>query len=82
MEKAIRIGLDAEARSFNPRGATSRRPEVESYDPVSNTWQQHPPLPTPKHGIWASVIGSTIHLLGGTAQGLGATTSHESFTVR
>ena len=39
-------------------------------------------MPTPKHGIWASVIGNTIYLPGGaTAQGLGATTSHESFTV-
>jgi N-acetylneuraminic acid mutarotase len=56
--------------------------EVESYDPGSNTWQQHPAMPTPKHGIWASVIGNTIYLPGGaTAQGLGATTSHESFTV-
>jgi hypothetical protein len=56
--------------------------EVESYDPASNTWQQHPPMPTPKHGIWASVIGSTIHLPGGaTVQGLGATPSHEAFTV-
>jgi N-acetylneuraminic acid mutarotase len=56
--------------------------EVESYDPVSNTWQQHAPMPTPKHGIWASVIRNTIYLPGGaTAQGFGATTSHESFTV-
>ena len=56
--------------------------EVESYDPVSNTWQQHPPMPTPKHGIWASIIGNTAYLPGGgAAQGLGATTSHESFTV-
>ena len=57
--------------------------EVESYNPGSNTWQRHSPMPTPKHGIWASVIGNTIYLPGGaTAQGLGATTSHESFTVR
>ena len=56
--------------------------EVESYDPGSNTWQQHPSMPTPKHGIWASVVGNTVYLPGGaTAQGLGATTSHESFTV-
>ena len=33
--------------------------------------------------IWASVIGNTIYIPGGaTAQGFGATTSHESFTVR
>ena len=57
--------------------------EVESYDPASNTWQQHPAMPTPKHGIWASVIGNTVFLPGGaTAQGLGATPSLESFTVR
>jgi N-acetylneuraminic acid mutarotase len=56
--------------------------EVESYDPASNTWQQLSPMPTPKHGIWASVSGNIIYLPGGaTAQGLGATTSLESFTV-
>ena len=39
-------------------------------------------MPMPKHGIWASVIGNTISLPGGgTVQGFGATTSHESFTV-
>jgi hypothetical protein len=39
-------------------------------------------MPTPKHGIWASVIGNTIYLPGGaTVQGLGATSSHESFTI-
>jgi hypothetical protein len=39
-------------------------------------------MPAPKHGIWASVIGNTIYLPGGAnIQGLGATTSHESFTV-
>jgi N-acetylneuraminic acid mutarotase len=57
--------------------------EVESYDPASNTWQRLSPMPTPKHGIWASVIGNTIYLPGGaTAQGFGATASHESFSVR
>ena len=56
--------------------------EVEVYEPQSNTWQPLPAMPTPKHGIWASVIGSTIFLPGGaTAQGLGATASHEAFTV-
>ena len=40
-------------------------------------------MPTPKHGIWASIIGNTIYLPGGgTVQGLGATASQESFTVR
>jgi N-acetylneuraminic acid mutarotase len=56
--------------------------EVESYDPASNSWQQLSPMPAPKHGIWASVIGNSIYLPGGAnVQGLGATTSHESFTV-
>jgi hypothetical protein len=47
------------------------------YNPQSNTWST-----AAKHAIWASVIGNTIYLPGGaTAQGVGATTSHEAFTV-
>ena len=50
------------------------------HDLVGNIWEWC--TNTPKHGIWAAVIGNTIYLPGGaTAQGLGATTSHEAFTV-
>jgi N-acetylneuraminic acid mutarotase len=56
--------------------------EIEAYDPASDTWEQLAPMPTPKHGIWASVFGNTFHLPGGaTVQGLGATASYEVFTV-
>ena len=55
----------------------ARRPL--GWRPRLTTWQPHPPMPTPKHGIWAAVIGNTIYLPGGaTAQGFSATTSHEA----
>jgi len=39
-------------------------------------------MPTPKHGISASIVRNTVYLPGGgTAQGFGATTSTELFTV-
>jgi uncharacterized protein (TIGR03437 family) len=56
--------------------------EVEVYNPLTNAWQQLPPMPTPRHGLFAAVIDNKIYLPGGaTNQGLAATTFHDVFTV-
>jgi uncharacterized protein (TIGR03437 family) len=56
--------------------------EVEVYNPLDNTWTQLPPMQTPKHGIFAAVIDNKVYIpAGATQQGLGATNSHEVFTV-
>ncbi len=41
--------------------------QMESYDPVSDTWQRHAPMPTPRHGPGAAVIGDAIYVVGGGA---------------
>jgi hypothetical protein len=56
--------------------------EVEVYNPVINTWRSLPDMPTPRHGISASVIGNRIYLPGGgLIQGFGASDINEVFIV-
>jgi len=56
--------------------------EVEVYNPLTNTWQQLPPMPVPRHGLFASVIGNAIYLPGGaTQQGLAASNANDVFRV-
>jgi N-acetylneuraminic acid mutarotase len=56
--------------------------ENEVYDPGTNTWQTLAPMPVPRHGIGAAVIGNRIHVPGGaTVQGFGAVGTHQAYTV-
>ncbi len=56
--------------------------EVEVFNPATNTWRSLSPMPTPRHGIWASVIGNNIFLPGGgIVSGFGATNVNEVFIV-
>jgi uncharacterized protein (TIGR03437 family) len=56
--------------------------EVEAYNPLTNAWSQLPPMPVPRHGLFASVIGSSIYLPGGAIQqGLAATNTNDVFRV-
>ncbi len=41
----------------------------EAYNPGSNTWTTLTPMPTARVGACAEAVGSTIHVLGGTAPG-------------
>lgn len=34
--------------------------EMESYDPKTDTWQSHPPMPTPRHAVGAVTDGGAI----------------------
>ena len=57
--------------------------EVEVYDPTTVRWQSLDPMPEPRHGIVAGVIGNIIYIPGGgTRQGLGATNVNSAFHVR
>jgi N-acetylneuraminic acid mutarotase len=72
--------------AFGGEGNSSRPdgvfPQSEVYDPRTNAWESLPPMPTPRHGIAAAVIGDRIYLPGGaTLQGLGAVATHEVFTA-
>jgi N-acetylneuraminic acid mutarotase len=63
-------------------GAFTINAEVEVYNPVTNTWRQLPDMPSPRHGIWASVIGNKVYMPGGgSAAGFAATDTNQIFTV-
>jgi len=57
--------------------------QMESYDPATNTWQQHAPMPTPRHAVGAAVIGDWVYVAGGGAVLGGSVQSavHEAFTL-
>ena len=57
--------------------------QMESYDPATDTWQQHAPMPTPRHAVGAAAIGDWIYVAGGGAVLGGAVQSavHEAFTL-
>jgi hypothetical protein len=57
--------------------------EMESYDPKSDGWQSHAPLPTPRHAVAAAAIGDWIYVAGGGAITGGAVQSavNEAFTL-
>lgn len=57
--------------------------QMESYDPATDTWQHHAPMPTPRHGMGAVTIGDFIYVAGGgPIVGGGIKTAvHEAFTL-
>jgi len=57
--------------------------QMESYDPATDSWQQHAPMPTPRHAVAAVTIGDWVYVAGGGAiLGGGVQSSvHEAFTL-
>jgi hypothetical protein len=57
--------------------------QMESYDPATDTWQHHAPMPTPRHAVGATVIGDWVYVAGGGAVLGGSIQSavHEAFTL-
>lgn len=57
--------------------------QMESYDPATDTWQHHAPMPTPRHAVGAALIGDWIYVAGGGAVLGGGVQSavHEAFTL-
>jgi N-acetylneuraminic acid mutarotase len=57
--------------------------QMESYDPTSDSWQHHAPMPTPRHAVGAALIGDWIYVAGGGAVLGGGVQSavHEAFTL-
>jgi N-acetylneuraminic acid mutarotase len=70
--------------TYDPNGGGGEvHGEVEIFNPATNTWRSLSPMPNPRHGIWASVIGNNIFLPGGgLLAGFGGTTNLNTvFTV-
>jgi N-acetylneuraminic acid mutarotase len=57
--------------------------QMESYDPAGDSWQHHAPMPTPRHGMGAVLLGEWIHVAGGgPVVGGGIQSSvHEAFSL-
>jgi N-acetylneuraminic acid mutarotase len=41
--------------------------QMESYDPQTDRWQAHAPMPTPRHAVAAVTVGDWIYVAGGGA---------------
>jgi N-acetylneuraminic acid mutarotase len=55
-------------------------PNIDAYDPRSNTWEALPPLEVPRHGYGAATLDGRIYLAGGaTMQGFGAANDNSVF---
>jgi len=57
--------------------------QMESYDPTSDSWQAHAPMPIPRHAVAAVTIGDWVYVAGGGAVLGGGVQSavHEAFTL-
>ncbi|MBI1960328.1 MAG: hypothetical protein HYU42_03020 [Candidatus Rokubacteria bacterium] len=55
----------------------------EGYDPQRDAWEQYAPMPTPRHGLGAAVIGDAIYVAGGgvVMGGDVQSAAHEAFTL-
>lgn len=66
----------------NPPYEKGTFPEVEEFDPQTNSWRFVAPMPTPRHGIQAVAIDDRIYVpLGGDVQGAGTLPTLEVFVV-
>lgn len=51
----------------------------EAYDPVTDSWTQLPPMPTPRNHLGAAVASGRIHAVLGRADGVYTLTTHEIY---
>ena len=57
--------------------------QMESYDPKTDTWQHHAPMPTPRHGSGPALIGDEIFVVAGApiAGGSVQSATNEAFAL-
>jgi len=77
------FAMGGEGGIINQPGQQTVFGQMESYDPKTNRWQSHAPMPTPRHAVGAVAIGDWIYVAGGGAVLGGAVQSaiHEAFTL-
>jgi hypothetical protein len=46
-------------------GPSRTFPQVEVYDPATDTWKAAPNLPTPRHGIAVQGLAGLLYVIGG-----------------
>ena len=58
-------------------------PDVEQYDPATNTWNGLSNMKTPRHGMGAAGLDGRLYVPGGaTVQGFGSVATHEVLVLR
>lgn len=77
------FAMGGEGGIINKPGQQTVFGQMESYDPLSDSWQSHAPMPTPRHAVGAVAIGDFIYVAGGGAVLGGSVQSaiHEAFTL-
>ena len=75
--------MGGEGGIINRPGQQTVFGQMESYDPATNTWAAHAPMPTPRHAVGSVTIGDWIYVAGGGAVLGGGVQSavHEAFTL-
>lgn len=75
--------MGGEGGIINQQGQQRVYGQMESYDPATDTWQKHAPMPTPRHAVAAVTIGDWVFVAGGGAVLGGGVQSavHEAFTL-
>ncbi|MFD0668748.1 Kelch repeat-containing protein [Ramlibacter sp. MAHUQ-53] len=77
------FAMGGEGGIINRPGQQTVFGQMESYDPASDRWQSHAPMPTPRHAVGAVTIGDWVYVAGGGAVLGGSVQSavHEAFTL-
>ena len=75
--------MGGEGGIINKAGQQTVFGQMESYDPLTDSWLSHAPMPTPRHAVGAVAIGDFIYVAGGGAVLGGSVQSavHEAFTL-
>jgi N-acetylneuraminic acid mutarotase len=64
----------------NPASPTGVFPDVEAFDPATNTWTELANMPNPKHGVAGAVWDGALYLCGGAdKEGFGAIAATDIF---
>lgn len=70
----------AGGEAFNP---TRTFPQVEVYDPATDTWRAAPNLPTPRHGLAVQGAGNALYVIGGgPTAGLSVSPQNEALSLQ
>lgn len=79
---AVNGQLVAIGGEANPQDSRGIYPQVELYDPGTDTWRSLDPMPVPRHGIGAVTVDGRIYVPGGaTRAGFEATAHHDALQI-
>jgi N-acetylneuraminic acid mutarotase len=77
---AIGNKLYATGGEGNPAVQSGVFPDVEAFDPATNTWTELAAMPNPKHGVGGAVWNGALYLCGGAnVEGFGAIAAVDVF---